>query len=120
MSAEVVRRSWVENQLQASGQALANKQSQEALPEMYARYRALTPVERIVVDELLAEQLGSREENVRFDALAIVREFTISSALPALRVLADWLENQDSVGAPYEWAKVNRLIGFLTSQPQVT
>ena len=60
-------------------------------------------------------RLASKDETVnRFDTLALVREFRITVALPALRVLAGWLEPQHSPGAPYEWAKVNRLIGVLT------
>ncbi len=52
-------------------------------------------------------------ESRRFLPLSLIREFRIVSALPALRVLADWLETQDTPGAPYEWAKVNRVIGDL-------
>jgi hypothetical protein len=50
-------------------------------------------------------------ESARFLPLFLIREFGIVSALPALRVLADWLETQDTPGAPYEWAKVNRVLG---------
>ena len=73
--------------------------------------------ERPVVDRLLAEQVESPDEKVRFDALAMIREFRIVSALPALRSLADRLERQDAPGTPFEWAKVNRLIGLLIEQP---
>jgi hypothetical protein len=41
---------------------------------------------------LLIEQMASEDETVRFDALALVREFRIAAALPALRGLADWLQ----------------------------
>jgi len=87
---------------------------------MFAHYRALGDAERNVVDDLLAEQVISSDENVRFDALATVREFRIRSALPALRVLAQRLEHEASTGAPYEWAKVNRLIGHLVGPTDQT
>jgi len=112
-----IRSAWLDYQAQASARAEANKQSQDALLALFARYRALSDEERPVVDRLLAEQVESFDENVRFDALATIREFKIASALPALRSLADRLEAQDSPGAPFEWAKVNRLIGLLVEQP---
>lgn len=61
------------------------------------------------------EQVLSDEENVRFDALSLIEDFKIRSAVPALRKLADRLEHQDQPGAPYEWAKVKRILGNLVS-----
>jgi hypothetical protein len=112
-----VRSAWIENQVLASERAEASKQSQEALLAVFDRYRELSDQDRAVVDELLAEQAASSDENARFDALAVIGEFRVVSALPALRSLAERLETQDSPGAPYEWAKVNRLIGLLVEQP---
>jgi hypothetical protein len=100
---------------EVSERAVANKQSQEAVLVMIERYRLLSKEERAVVDQLLCDQLASEDETVRFDAVALIREFSITVALPDLRALADRLEAQHSPGAPYEWAKVNRLIGRLTS-----
>jgi hypothetical protein len=111
-SAEV-RSAWIDYHTHASGTAEANKQSQEALLMLFARYRALSDEERAIVDVVLTDEIGSPDENVRFDALAMIREFRIVSALPALRLLADQLEGLDTPGAPFEWAKVNRLIGLL-------
>jgi len=66
-----------------------------------------------VFDSLLSEQLRASDEMFRLGALALIGEFKISSTLPALRELADWLERQDWPGPPYEWAKVNRLVAGL-------
>lgn len=118
MNGAKIRSAWIDYQARASARAEANKQSQDALLALFTRYRALSDEERPVVDLLLAEQVESLDENVRFDALAIIREFRIVSALPALRSLADRLEAQDSPGAPFEWAKVNRLIGLLVEHPK--
>jgi hypothetical protein len=108
-----VRRAWLQYRDDATARAEANKQSQEALFDLFSRYRGLSEDEKRVVDDLLAEQVNSSEENIRFDALAVIREFRIQSALPALRTLAERLEGGSSPGAPYEWTKVNRLIGLL-------
>jgi hypothetical protein len=63
-----------------------------------------------VVDDLLADLANSPEESVRFDALALIKELHITAALPALRRLANKLEQSNDRGASYEWAKVTRMI----------
>jgi hypothetical protein len=109
-----VRRTWLLFQKDVGNRRQASKQSHLALFDMYERYRTLSPQDRCVVNCVLIEQVGSPDENVRFDALAVIEEFSIDAALPALRALADRLEDEPSPGAPYEWAKVNRLIGNLS------
>lgn len=109
------RAAWLRMSAAVSHEAIANKQSQDALAQLASRYRLLSPDDRAVVDGLLAEQVRSSDENVRFDALALVNEFKIQSAASALRSLADWLEHQDHPGAPYEWAKVNRILASVTA-----
>lgn len=106
-----VRAAWLETCAAISQAAIANKQSQDALGQFADRYRSLTPNDRSIVDRLLAEQVLSDDENVRFDALSLIEDFKIRSATPALRRLADRLEHQERPGAPYEWAKVNRILG---------
>lgn len=69
--------------------------------------------------EVREEQLTSANETDRFDTLALIREFRISSTLPQLRALAALLETSEGPGAPYEWAKVNRLIGLLIEGQRV-
>jgi hypothetical protein len=113
MTGADVRSAWLQMRDEVSARAITNKQSQEAVLVMADRYRSLAPDDRVVVDGLLSEQLASEDETVRFDALALIREFRIAAALPALRALADWLETQHWPGAPHERAKVNRLIGVL-------
>jgi len=114
MSEQEMRDAWISFRRSASDQAVAGKESQAALFALFDYYRALSPGDRAIIDRLLVEQLTSDDETDRFDALAILREFRIASALPALRALADRLEVARGPSAPYEWAKVNRLIGLLT------
>jgi hypothetical protein len=109
-----VRELWLRRQDEDLSRAFKNKQSHEALLSITARYRGLPVDDRAVVDELLAEQLSSEDETTRFIALALIQDFRIHSAVRALRQLAVWLEAQSWPGAPYEWAKVNRIIGRLT------
>jgi hypothetical protein len=103
MSAEIV------------AQAIAAKQAQESPAGLARAYRRLSSDDRAIVDGLLVEQVQSEDEAVRFDALHLVREFDIQSAIPALRALADRLETENRPGAPYEWAKVNRILGGLVA-----
>jgi hypothetical protein len=111
---------------ETSDRAAASKDPNAALPIIAAMYAQLSDDERAVINELLVEQLAPDEpvagapwsvgESARFLPLFLIREFGIASALPGLRVLADWLETQDTPGAPYEWAKVNRVIGVLVER----
>lgn len=112
-----VRDLWLQREREDLARAIESKQSHEALLSITARYRGLAAEDRPVIDELLAEQLGSEDETARFIALALIQDFKIRSTLPALRQLADWLEAQTWPGAPYEWAKVNRIIGGLVATP---
>ena len=75
-----------------------------------ARDRSLDPDEREIVDKVLGEAVLSDEEWRRFDALALINEFKIVSAEPALRELARKLDVSTVPGAPYELKKVHRVI----------
>lgn len=123
MSDADTRGAWLHFCATAEADAAARKDPQIALPVIAARYEALSDAERGVVDLLLVEQLAPNEpaagdpwytgENERWLSLFLIREYRIAAALPALRVLADWLETQDTPGAPYEWARVNGAVGKL-------
>jgi hypothetical protein len=112
---EDVRAEWTAFRKQSNADALAAKESQGALFRLFDRYRSLSAAERSVVDQLIAEQVLSPDETVRFDAVAMIDKFVITSALPALRMLAARLEGDAQPGAPFEWAKVNRVIGTLVN-----
>lgn len=117
MTGSDIRSQWHGFQSRVSREATESKQSQGALFDLFERYRSLDPTERAAVDRLLAEDVLSDSELERYDAEAMIREFQIRSALPSLRRLADRLEADDSPGAPYEWAKVNKLISALDHGP---
>lgn len=98
MSATEVRDSWEEFWRQVDQEYIGAKDSQGALAALFDRYRDLQPDERTVVDQLLGEKLASSDENVRFDALALVREFNIRSTGPQLRKLATRLSTDKAPG----------------------
>jgi hypothetical protein len=110
MSASKVREDWVTMQAEVIREAIRNKQSQEAIGAMAARYQSLPSADRIIVDELLAQQVLAQDEPTRFDAIALIDLFNIRSARPALVRLAARLESDGSPGAPYERARVDRLL----------
>jgi hypothetical protein len=113
----IIRQSWLEARSQSRAEAIKSKDSQMALKLLAQRYRHLTEGERLVIDQLLGDQLASNDESLRFDSEALIREFRIVSAIPALRALSARLEGMNSPGAPYEWAKVGRLIALLNALP---
>lgn len=108
------RRRWEELHERLDADARESKTSQQAVVELAGHYARLSPSERLVIDELLAEWAISDDEAKRFDALALISEHRIRSAVPALRQLANRLEETPTPAAPYEWAKVNRILGKLS------
>ena len=91
-----------------------SKQATESIIEMSRQYRMLEPDERDVVDQVIGEWLLSEDEGLRFDALALIAEQRIRSAVPALQQLAEKLRGETRPGAPYELAKVHRTITALS------
>lgn len=113
MSAANARTRWVELRERLDDDARASKSSHAVVLELSRRYQALDESERPEVDELLAEWVLSEDEGRRFDALAVIADNKVVHAVPALRELAERLEASDAPNAPFEWAKVNRILGKL-------
>jgi Cys-tRNA synthase (O-phospho-L-seryl-tRNA:Cys-tRNA synthase) len=116
LNGDEVRAEWVRFRNAANVRAEAAKQSQQVIYDLMNHYRMLSAAERAEVDVLLVRDIDSDEPNAQFDALALISEFKVKSALPALRSLARRLELARSPNAPYDWSKVNRIIGDL-AQP---
>jgi hypothetical protein len=77
------------------------------LRELYRKFDAL---ERSLADQVLGEWVLSDDENVRYDALVLIGDFDINSAVPALRELATRLKRSDAPGAPFELKKVESIL----------
>jgi hypothetical protein len=94
-------------------EAQAAKFSHEALLRLTDFYRGLDDEDRRVVDETLASWVLEGDARRRFDALALIDEFRIRSALPALE--EELARLADAVGAsvPTDRAKLERIIAGL-------
>lgn len=91
-------------------EARSLKDSSLVLGRLYSLYRKFDADERAMADCVLAEWALSPDENLRFDALALIDEFRIAKATPALKTLAGRLASSETPGAPYELQKVNRIL----------
>lgn len=97
----------------ADDEAKALKNSYFVHERLSALYGKFDEAERQMADEVLGEWALSEDERVRFDALALIDELKIKSAIPALQRLAARLADSTMPGAPYELKKVTRIItGF--------
>ena len=86
------------------------KDSMGAIIELYQRYGELDPAGRAEANEALLEALREGDEDKRFDALAIIDEFSLREAIPDLRALSARLQFDNSPGAPVEVAKIGRIL----------
>lgn len=96
-------------------EAEARKDSHSAVFELARLYRSLSREERFVADQVLIEWALSGDEKKQFDALAMIDEFSISSAIPALNRLAARFKQAKGPSAPYDLAKVNRILDRLAA-----
>lgn len=108
-----VRETWVEQWDGIAQRWEGDKMPMGAVFELADAYKSLSADERAIADEVIAERAENGDPPTRFDALHLIREFHITSALPALRRLQARLETQTDPPVRSEWAKVNRIIGSL-------
>lgn len=113
MTYEEFRESMESYRRSADVDAAAQKDPQLALDQLHALYGKFDESERAMAGRVLAEWSLSTDEGKRFDALAIIDEFSVSDVAPALRELAGRLNGSAERGAPYELQKVNRLLNRL-------
>lgn len=115
MTPEEFRQAFESFRDQVNRDAVASKSSHEAYIELTALYGRFGSDERTIAETVLIDWLESDDESKRWDAEALIRDHRVVAAIPALRALADKLEESVEPGAPYEWAKVNRLLGHLAN-----
>lgn len=96
-------------------EAKSLKDSFSVVLKLSAMYRKLDNEERNFADRVLAEWVLSKDECLRFDALALIDDFKVLESLPALEELAKRLYSSCTPGAPYELQKVNRIIKKFSS-----
>jgi hypothetical protein len=84
------------------------------LKRLSALYRKFDVEERAMADQVLVEWVLSEDSSMRFDARALIDDFRVIQAVPALQILAKRLESSRAVSAPAELEVTNRIIGDLT------
>jgi hypothetical protein len=114
MTFEEFRKEMNEYRKSADEQAKELKDPQIVSEKLRSLYRSFDTQARIMADGVVIEWVLSDEEGIRFDALALVEDFRLRAAIPALRELASRLANQRTTGAPFERAKIDRIIAELT------
>lgn len=92
-----------------------SKDSQLALNQLERCYRSLDEGERELASSVFSDWILGSDMRRQFAGLAMIDRFVIRAALPYLRQLEASLEDAAGPSAPYDWAKVNRIIGRLTS-----
>jgi hypothetical protein len=90
-------------------EARSQRDSYIALDRLYALFRRFDEDERELADQVLAEWVLSDDAGKRFDAIALIREFGIEGAAPALEQLADRLAGSAVPGASDEREKAATL-----------
>jgi len=96
-------------------EALEAKSSPEATARLVNFYRGLDDADRAVVEDAAADWVVGDDERRRFDALALIREFEIRSALPALRARLDALPADGTGPDAAERAKLGELVKAIGS-----
>ncbi len=100
----------------ADTEATAQKDPQLALDGLCALYENFDVADRLLADRVLIEWCLSTDAGKRFDALAPIEDYGVTSAAPALRVLASRLEISAEPGAPFELKRVERILRGLVSK----
>ncbi len=98
---------------EAKAEAMRCKDPMQTYRDLETLYHKFDEDERTMADRVLAEWALSDDGGVRFEALALIEDFGIRSAFPALRELARRLPRSLDPGAPYELKKVERIIAKL-------
>jgi len=99
----------------ADGEAHRLKDPWIALERLRNLFGRFDETERTMADQVLTQWALSDDENLRFDAIAMIRDFRVMSAIPALRQLEIRLKSSAAPGARYELEKVSRLIEEFTT-----
>jgi hypothetical protein len=110
------REMWAYRQ-EADRDADALKESNRAWEWLRDLYRKFDADERVLANQVLVEWALSDDENVRYDALVLIGDFRIVSALPTLRELAARLRLSGAPSAPYELKKVENVIQEFSGRP---
>lgn len=99
----------------ADKRAVDAKESNLAWEWLCDMYRKFDAQEREMANQVLVEWLSSADDNLRYDALVLIDEYHIHTALPALETLSLRLSMSKSPSALPELAKVTHVIERLVA-----
>jgi hypothetical protein len=85
-----------------------------ALERLCVLYGRFDDTERQMADQVIGEWALSADQELRFDALALIDDLKIGSTIPALQKLAARLASSAAPSAPYELKNVHRIIAGLS------
>jgi hypothetical protein len=102
----------------ADKEARQLRQPMELLLDMKAYYRSLSDQDRAVADTVLIDWVLLGDIGQRFDALALIRDFEITAALPVLRAARRGLDRANGPSVPFDITKVEGVITHLESKAQ--
>jgi hypothetical protein len=94
-------------------EAAERKDHYVVLDRLRAMYGQFDAEQRAMADPVLSEWALSDVENTRLEALVVIEDFKIASAVPALKTLENRLASSDAAGASYELERVRRIAGKL-------
>jgi hypothetical protein len=103
---ELMNAEWV----RVDREAQVRKNSQSATLALFDFYRGLSDDMRAAADRVLVEWALSDDPAKQFDALAIIDEFSVTTAIPALKELALRFAESDEASSHYDLAKVRRIL----------
>jgi hypothetical protein len=89
------------------------KLPEQSLAQLIGFYRGLDEEDRRVVDDVLTSWVLEGDPSQRFDALAIIEDFDIQSALPALRADLARLKRKKGPLVPDDIEQLEQIIAHL-------
>lgn len=97
-------------------EAMDAKLSQGAVLDLSRLYRGWDAGAQQMARQAFARWLDSTNARKRFDALALIREFSVIEAVPALQRLKTKLEREAGPEPAFELRKVNDVLRALADQ----
>jgi len=101
---------WESAWQQLHREAVAMKEPLEATERLSQMFADLRPLDRSLIEHLLAGWVLSDDESKRYDALSLIGRHDIMSAGPSLREALVGLASDPSPGAPYVAARIRRIL----------
>ena len=80
-------------------------------------YESATPEGRVAMRQVIVAWLNSDDSADRYDGLWLTDELKVMAGIPRLRELLVEAEQRTDHEAPYEWSKLNGILGRVLGAP---